>query len=200
MPFVIPVDAHLITLQVSGFRIEHVNVQVGRVTQVQARRVEDVHEVVPRINEKAIRQGFDRANQIWDIANVKFFLRSLTPEKTPAPNNADVVDENGFFFLARQFPPKSGVSLLLVDKFKSKHLGGMSVETLKSAIIPYLVPPDFGNILAHEMGHLLGLLDLTDDHYNLMYQSYRADYKLSSSQVAKATSSALAKQFGHATP
>lgn len=198
MPFVIPVDAHLITLKVSSFRIDHVSVQVGRVTQVQARRVEDVREIVPRFNEKAVRLGFDRANQIWEIAKVKFFLRSFTPEKTSAPNNADVVDENGFVFLTRQFPPKSGASLLLVENFKSKHLGGMSVESLKSAIIPYLGPHDFGNILAHEMGHLLGLPDLTADHYNLMYQSYRADYKLSAAQVATATSSALAKQFGSA--
>ncbi|HUL16995.1 MAG TPA: hypothetical protein VLV88_13435 [Terriglobales bacterium] len=196
MPTVIPIDAHLLSLKVSSYRIEHVKVQVGRVTQVQARRVEDIQLIAPRLKEADLRQGLAVANQIWQPAKIQFTIRSITASEIAAPNNAEVVDDDGFFFLARQFPPKGAVSLLLVDKFKSKHLGGMSAEPLTAAIIPYLDNPSFGRILAHELGHLLGLPDLKTDHYNLMYQAYQAAYNLTPGQIATTHASRLAKQFG----
>ncbi len=157
MPLIIPVDAHCISLKVSTFRVQQVPVQVGRVTQVQTRRVEDVQLIAPRVTEAAVRRGFELANQIWLPADICFVLRSFSPASTAAPNNVEVVDDAGFFFLARQFPPKSAVSLLLVNQFKSSHLGGMSAEPLTAAIIPSLGDPTFGRVLAHELGHLLGL-------------------------------------------
>jgi len=196
MPLIIPVDAHCISLKVSTFRVQQVPVQVGRVTQVQTRRVEDVQLIAPRLTEAAVRRGFELANQIWLPADICFVLRSFSPASTAAPNNVEVVDDAGFFFLARQFPPKSAVSLLLVNQFKSSHLGGMSAEPLTAAIIPSLGDPTFGRVLAHELGHLLGLLDLDRDHYNLMYQAYQAAYNLTPAQIATARASRLATQFG----
>lgn len=199
MPISIAVDAHLVTLTVSSHRIVERQIQVGRTTQTRRERVEEVRRISPRYDESAVRQAVGLANQIWAQADIRFILQSIAPVTAAAPNNAEVVDDGGFIFLARQCPARRGISLLLVDRFSSRHLGGRAVEELRACILPSLGHPLAGKTLAHEFGHLLSLPDLQSGNYNLMYQALRAGDNLTAGQRNQARRSGLARRFGATT-
>ena len=153
----IPVDVHLITLCVTSYRIVERQIQVGRETRPRRERVTEVREILPGRDSENVNRAFTAANAVWNPVGIHFFVRTIANERTDMPNNAEVVDENGFLSLAGQFPARSGVSLLFVNRFASRHLGGQSVESLSVCILPTLDDNQSGKVLSHEFGHLLGL-------------------------------------------
>jgi hypothetical protein len=201
MPVRIPIDAHLITLRIVTHRIVDRQIQVGRTTRVQRERVEEVREIPPRQDAEGTTRAVQAANQIW-APHISFILRSTTNESAPAPNDAEAVDRDGFFFLAKQFPAQRGVSLLLVSRVSEPALAGEAVNELSVCLLPALGDPLAGNTLAHELGHLLSLghvlspdpYDATDS-YNLMYPGARAGNRLTADQINTALRSTLATRF-----
>jgi hypothetical protein len=205
MPINILIDAHLITLRIVTYRFVDRQINVGRTTRTQPERVEDVREIPPRQDTQGVSRAVQAANQIWAPADIIFIVRATTPHSVPAPNDAETVDRNSFFFLARQFPALNAVSLLLVSRVSEPALAGEAVNELSVCLLPALGDPLAGNTLAHELGHLLSLghvlspdpLDATDV-YNLMYPGARAGNTLTTGQINTARQSALAQRFAQA--
>jgi hypothetical protein len=140
------------------------------------------------------------ANEIWAPANITFNVRATTDECVPAPNESEAVDRNGFFFLAKQFPSRMAVSLLLVSRVSEPALAGEAVNELSVCLLPALGHPLSGQTLAHELGHLLSLGHVfseeeVSDNYNLMYPGARAGHQLTEQQCNTALRSALALRF-----
>jgi hypothetical protein len=195
----VPVEVHLITLCIESFRSVPRQVQVGRTTRTQMERVRDVREVPPGPDRDGLRPALDLANRIFLPADIQFTLRSSSAERVAAPDNLEEVNEQGFFALASQFPARVAVSVLVVNKFQGKELGGQAVEQLGVCIVRSLGNPATGKVLAHELGHLLSLGHVTQsgvDNYNLMYPSLRADDRLTAQQIAQARASDLVKRLG----
>jgi hypothetical protein len=202
MPVSVPIDAHLITLRIVTYRFVNRQIQVGRTTRTQRERVEDVREIPPRQDVEGTIRAVQAANLIWAPANISFTLRTTSAESAPAPNDAEAVDRNGFFFLARQFPARMGVSLLLVSRVSEPALAGEAVNELSVCLLPALGDPLAGNTLAHELGHLLSLGHVlspdpyeASDTYNLMYPGARAGNRLTTEQCNTALQSPLARRF-----
>ena len=190
---IIPVDAHFITLTIPEYEFVTRQVQVGRTTQQQRQRVERTREVPTRRDESSLAVDLASVNQIWSAANIDFRLRSSQVERIRAPGDADVVDPNTFLFLAGHFPARNGVSLLLVNRFRSADLGGQAVEAQCVCILGDAAP---ATSLAHEFGHLLHL-DHEGDIRNLMNGGLSIPTpRLTASQIRTAQQSALARRFG----
>jgi hypothetical protein len=190
---IIPVDAHFITLTIPEYEFVTRQIQVGRTTQQQRQRVERTREVATRRDEHSVRADFTSVNQIWSAANIQFQLRAASVEHVRAPGDADVVDPNTFLYLAGQFPARNGVSLLLVNRFRSADLGGQAVEAQCVCILGDAAP---AASLAHEFGHLLHLSH-EGDIRNLMNGGLSIPTpQLTAQQILTAQQSALARRFG----
>ena len=193
----IPVEAHLITLLVSVQRIVTRRVQVGRTTQTRRERITEQREIPPGETEATVRGGVTLANQILAPTNISFRLRSVRSQRTAAPQNREVVTENGFLYLARLYPARRGARLFVVHQFAGQE-GGQAVEAQRVCIVKRLGNPLFGKTLAHEFGHLLGLEHVTTGtaaRFNLMWPGLRAGDRLESDQIQRAQGSALARSF-----
>ncbi|MCW3106331.1 MAG: hypothetical protein JWQ09_837 [Segetibacter sp.] len=183
MPIIIPIDAHIITLLVF--------------------KKPEPSKWKPAF----IKQVVDASTALWNkAAGISFSLRSTVAE---APieliHGSSTVDDEGFFFLRAQFPPKKDntVSMLLINSFSSGSNLGKSVESLITCAISYYtstVDPN-GKNLSHELGHLLSLphikrtKDPVRDVSNLMYEGAHLT-QLEPEQVKAAQNSPLAKRFG----
>lgn len=188
----IPVDAHLVTLTVETQETVTRQVQVGRATQTRHERVTRTRDVPTTRDEANVRTALAGASRIFASAGIGFQLRSTRSERVAAPGNAEVVDRNGFLFLARQFPARNGVSLLLVSRFSSADLGGEAVEAQCVCVVNDTSPV---TTLAHELGHLLHL-DHEGDIRNLMNPGLSVpDPALTPAQVRTAQQSTLARRF-----
>jgi hypothetical protein len=189
---IIPVDACLITLTIPVYEIVTRQIQVGRTTRPQRQRVERTREIPTRRDRGSLNRDFTSANHIWSQANIQFQLRALRVERVQAPNNAEVIDANAFLFLARRFPARNGVSLLLVSRFSSADLGGQAVEAQCVCILGDAAP---ATTLAHEFGHLLHL-DHEGDIRNLMNAGLSIpNPQLTPQQIRTALQSTLALRF-----
>jgi hypothetical protein len=189
---IIPVDAHFITLTIPEYEIVTRQIQVGRTTQPQRQRIERTREIATRRDERSLRADLSSVNRIWSSANIEFSLRSAQVERVQAPHEAEVVNPNTFLFLARQFPARNGVSLLLVSRFQSADLGGQAVEAQCVCILGDAAP---ATSLAHEFGHLLHL-DHEGDIRNLMNGGLSIpDPQLTTRQILRAQQSPLARRF-----
>lgn len=196
----IPLEAHLITLLVDEQRIVTRQIQVGRTTQTRRERITEQREIPPGETAATVRAGVTLANQILASTHVSFQLSSINTQRTVAPQNREVVTENGFLYLARQYPAQRGARLFVVQRFADQE-GGQAIEAQRVCIVKHLGSPLFGKTLAHEFGHLLALGHVTTGaaaRYNLMWPGLRAGDRLEASQIQTAQSSGLARAF--ATP
>jgi hypothetical protein len=193
---IIPVDAHFVTLTVPAFEIVTRTIQVGGSTETRRERVERQRELPTRRNEEGLRRDVERVNRIWAQAGIVFALRSSRVERLRAPGDAEVVDAEGFLFLANRFPARNGVSLLLVRGFRSVDLGGQAIEAQCVCILGDGAPV---TSLAHEFGHLLHL-GHEGDIRNLMNPGLSIpEPQLTPAQIRGAQQSALALRFASAS-
>ncbi len=200
----IPVDAHMLTLLVSEHKIEEYFIKAGPGQARRRRRVKVQIEVPPEIDTKRLRQGFSVANEIWKPADISFQLRQIKPAQMTAPLNKKTLDKAQVHDVARKFPAKKGVSLVVIDKFTEKSLGGRSIQEKAFCVVDTSGHPAFGGHLAHEFGHLLSLDHLEKGHklkgwkklinYNLMYEGARAGTELAPEQIIQARASNLAQR------
>lgn len=196
----VPMDVHLLTLLVEEFRVVSKQVRVGRETRTQRERVRDVREVACGVDADLMTRAVDTVNRIFLPAGFRFTVHSCAVERVDAPRNSEEVNEEGFFELAKRFPSHRGPSVLVVNKFQGKELGGQAVETLGVCIMRKLGALEAGKVLAHELGHLLDLDHVTKsgvDNYNLMYPGLRADDRLTEPQIKRARASKLVKKLGY---
>jgi len=187
----IAIDAHLITITVESFREVTRQVQVGRTSQTRRERVREIRESPPAVTNQQIKGAIDISNTIFRQANIQFQLRSCTSERTAAPQNREEVNQAGFLSLAREFPSASrGLSLLVVSQFQGAELGGQAAPMLGVCILRSMSNPLLGKTLAHELGHLLGLVHVTggaiSNRYNLMWPGLRAGDRLTPFQIQTA--------------
>ena len=200
-PITIPVDAHLITLQIASYQVVEKKIAVGKKTQIHHERVKENRDIPSNQNENTVRKAIDGANAIWAPADITFQLRKCFFPITEAPGNVEEVNVSGFFQMITtlKIKPMGGVASLFVNRFEKRDLGGFAAEALGVCIVTSLGDPVLGKTLAHEFGHLLSLPDLRNDpksvanNYNLMYEASRAGDKLTSDQISKARNSERVK-------
>ena len=193
----VPVEAHLITLIVDVQRVVTRRIQVGRTTQTRRERVTEQREILPGETEASVRTGVTQANQILAPTDISFSIASISTQRINAPQNREVVTENGFLFLTRQYPARRGARLFVVRQFSGQE-GGQAIEAQRVCILKHLGNPLFGKTLAHEFGHLLALDHVTrgtSARYNLMWPGLRAGDNIEPGQIRIARESALARHF-----
>ena len=194
----VPVDARLITLKVTTYKIVDKKIQVGPKTQIQHERVQEVKEVKPDPGKAEVEQAIAAANKIWKLADITFQLRSCVAIATDPPSNSEEVNTAGFFAIVAKEKIKAlgSVVVLFVKKFESRDLGGFAADAIGVCIVTSLSGSMLGNVLAHELGHLLSLPDIRHKegsvapNANLMYEAIPMDYKLDAGQIEKARASA----------
>jgi hypothetical protein len=191
MSIQIPADVTIVTLRASGSELPQ------RFTETQAR---------------SLLQG--ASDLLRARADVEFPLGicERVVDEMPAGSATDVVDEQGYHFLAATHRAGRGVRVLLVDRVSRRDLGGQSRHQTGVCLVAYSADvPSTSRMLAHELGHLLEL-----DHVdlarragpgqerqtaawmrNLMYSgALNPDAELTPDQVRQARSSTLARRFG----
>ena len=193
---IIPVDAHLLTLTITKFKIVDVPVRVGRETRLQHQRTPAKDEFPTKRTAASLRTSFLEVNKIFAAADIEFRLRNVTSESVEAPKGSEALDDEGFLMLAKEFPMSDAVSLLLVRRFEGSE-GGASKEELGVCAVGDGSPD---TALAHEFGHLLGL-GHQGDIRDLMNRGLSAPgTPLTSREIADARKSRLAKRFGARPP
>lgn len=200
MPVRIPLEVHAVTVVVVEHRVEERQVRVGPRTEPRRERVEVRREVPPGLDRTSFDRALGYSNAVFSPTGIQFHVACFDTPTAEIPNGADRVDLNGFQYLARQFPAKSGLSVLLVADFERSDLGGQAVEEQSVCIVCALGDPGTGKVLAHELGHLLALPHVERDsrraNWNLMYPAYRAGDELTPAQVALAVGSRTGRRFG----
>ncbi len=194
----VPVDAKLITLRLTTYKVVEKQIQVGKKTQIQHERVQEVKEVKPDPGKPEIEKAIAAANKIWQQADVTFKLRSVAAITTDPPGTTEGVDTADFFAIVakEKIKAQGSVVVLFVKKFESRDLGGFAAEKLGVCILTSLSGSTLGNVLAHELGHLLSLPDVkhkdgsVEPNANLMYEALVLDTKLDAAQIEKARASA----------
>jgi hypothetical protein len=196
----IPLEVHAVTVVVVEHRIEERQIRVGPRTETRRERVEARREVPPRQDRASFDRALGYANAAFSPHDIQFHVASFDTPAAEVPNGAERVDQNGFQYLARQFPARSGLSVLLVADFERSDLGGQAVEEQSVCIVGAFGDPGTGKILAHELGHLLALAHVERDsrraNWNLMYPAYRAGDELTPEQAALARGSRTGRRFG----
>jgi hypothetical protein len=189
---IIPVDAHLLTLTISKFKIVERPVHVGRETRIQHERIQSKDEIPTQRSAASLALSFAEVNKVFGAIDIEFRLRNITPESVEAPKGSEALDDEGFLMLAKEYPMKDAVSLLLVRRFAGSE-GGASKEELGVCAVGD-ASADTG--LAHEFGHLLGLKHQGDirDLMNPGLSPPRTP--LTAGEMVDARKSALAKRFG----
>lgn len=112
----IPLEAHLITLFVTVQRIVTRQVQVGRMTQTRRERVTQQREITQGTGA-SVRAGITLANQILAPTHISFRLTSINTQRIAAPQNRELVAENGIIDLAGQYTVRRGARFLVVRQF-----------------------------------------------------------------------------------
>jgi hypothetical protein len=193
----IPLEVHFITLLVNQERIVARQVRVGRSFQTRRERITEQREIPPGESEATVRAGVTLANEILAPTRISFQITSMTPQRISAPQNQEVVTENGFLYLARQYPAQRGARLFVVHRFAGQE-GGQAIEAQRVCIVKCLGNPLFGKTLAHEFGHLLTLGHVTTGtaaRFNLMWPGLRAGDRLEPGQIHTAQRSGLSRSF-----
>lgn len=189
---VIPVDAYLLTLTISKPEIVEHPVRVGRETRMQRERVMRSRDIVTERTAASLMLSFKEVNKIYAKADIEFRLNNTTTSSAEAPNGAEALDDPGFLMLARGFPMKDTVNLLLVRRFAGAE-GGASVEKLGVCA----VGDEFSdNAIAHEFGHLLGLAHQGDIRDLMNPGLSPPGTPLTAREISLARASPLAKRFG----
>ncbi|MGH7345840.1 MAG: hypothetical protein ACREK4_13080 [Candidatus Rokuibacteriota bacterium] len=147
-------------------------------------------------------------------ANIEFSRASceLVVEEMPTGAAAETVDEAGYHFLAAAYRAGTGIRALLVDRVSRAELGGQSRQQTRVCLIAYGSDvAATARIMAHELGHLLGLPHVDAARRagpgqesqiaawmrNLMYSgALNPAAELTQTQVQAARSSPLARRFG----
>lgn len=200
MPIRVPLEVHAITVVVLEQRIEERQIRVGREMSPRRERVTVRREVPPRQDRTTFDSALRYSNNVFTPADIQFHVASFDPATEEIPNGADRVDFNGFQFLARRYPPRSGLSVLLVADFERGDLGGQAVEAQSTCIVCALGDPGTGKVLAHELAHLMALPHVATGspraNWNLMYPALRAGDELTPEQIALARGSRAGCRFG----
>jgi len=200
----IPVDVYLITILLESYAITTQNVRSGKTVQKRRTRVKKTQRIPPEVSNEHFLKGIKRANEIFQPASISFEVGqdACHTRETVFPGNADTVTKTGFGFLYKTYGGTRGIRVFVVRRFASKDLGGASVESWEAAIMPRLSQPLFGNVLAHEFGHLLGLEHVlskdpndVSDNSNLMYPGLSAAHNLTPGQIKDARKSKLVKKL-----
>ena len=189
---IIPVDAHLLTLTISTPEIVEHPVRVGRETRMQRERIQRTREIKTTRSAASLISSFKEVNKIFGAADIEFRLRYTTSDPVEAPKGSEDLDDEGFLMLAKDFPMKNAVSLLLVRRFVGSE-GGASKKELSVCAVG-----DDANdtSLAHEFGHLLWL-DHQGDIRDLMNPGLAVPgAPLTQKQIGDVRKSPLARQFG----
>src|SRR5712692_1291915 len=184
---IIPVDAHLLTLTISTPEIVEHPVRVGRETRMQRERIQRTREIKTTRSAASLISSFKEVNKIFGAADIEFRLRYTTSDLVEAPKGSEDLDDEGFLMLAKDFPMKNAVSLLLVRRFVGSE-GGASKKELRVCAVG-----DDANdtSLAHEFGHLLWL-DHQGDIRDLMNPGLSAPgTPLTSSEITGVRASRL---------
>jgi hypothetical protein len=189
---IIPVDAHLLTLTISTPEIVERPIRVGRETRMQRERVMRSREIATKRTEASLMLSFKEVNKIFAAADIEFRLRTTTTDAAEAPDGSEALNDAGFLMLARNFPMKDAVNLLLVRRFAGAE-GGASAEKLGVCAVGDGSPD---TALAHEFGHLLGLAH-QGDILDLMNPGLSAPgTPLTAGEISVARASPLARKFG----
>lgn len=189
---IIPVDAHLLTLAIPRFKIVDHLVHVGRQTHIQHERVQSKDEIPTQRSAASLALSFAEVNKVFGAIDIEFRLRNVTSKSVDAPKGSDALNDEGFLMLAKEFPMKDAVSLLLVRRFAGAE-GGASKEELGVCAVGD-ASADTG--LAHEFGHLLGLKHQGDIRDLMNPGLSPPGTPLTAREMEDARKSQLAKRFG----
>lgn len=191
MPVVIPADLTIVTLVSNG-------------TNQPQRFTEDLASNLLQL-----------ASALWqsraDISFRRASIQTVTEEMPPGMRG-DVVDDSGYHFLASRYRAGLGVRVLFVDRTARGDLGGQSRAQTRVCFVKYEPNPPAGSrMLAHELGHLLGLHHIDNPAQagpgnealqaswlrNLMYSgALNPDAEINADQRQAALSSELARRSG----
>ena len=189
---VIPVDAYLLTLTISTAEIVDRQIRVGRETRTQHERVMHSRGIATKRTAATLMLSFKEVNKIYAKADIEFRLNNTTTSSVEAPNGSETLDDPGFLMLARGFPMKDAVNLLLVHRFTGAE-GGASVEKLGVCAVG---DDSSDNAIAHEFGHLLGLAHQGDIRDLMNPGLSPPGTPLTKREISVARGSSLAKRFG----
>ncbi|HWO13800.1 MAG TPA: hypothetical protein VNN80_30060 [Polyangiaceae bacterium] len=185
----IPADLSVVTLRASG------------------------QELLQRWSEAFARSVLRGASDLLRArAEIAFYLgeSETVVEEMPTGTQATVVDEGGYHYLAAAHKARRGVRVLFVDRLSRPEVGGQAREPTRVCVIAYETDTlSVSRMLAHELGHLLGLAHAHSPEgpgheraaavraRNLMNAgALHPDAELTPAQVQQARSSRLARDFG----
>jgi len=155
------------------------------------------------------------ASALWQNRAGITFSRGECKTETvemPGGSRTDAVDESAYHFLASKFRAGTGCRALFVDKTARDDLGGSSRADTRVCFVKYQSDSQSASrMLAHELGHLLGLPHINDpSKTGPGYESVQAswtrnlmnagalnpDAEINDDQKKAAQTSDLAKKFG----
>ena len=140
--------------QISGNNVKDIPEQI--IIPVKAHIIIDSSGVYTSSrNEENIVSLLEKANRIWNQANIYFQLEEIVMTNVDFGTISNGINGDGFEISTNKNFADNGINLFLVQNLNN--INGLALENINSIFVSdYTTVNDF-RTTAHELGHILGL-------------------------------------------